>query len=45
MITAMLREEPTPLSQLVRGSPAEVERVVMCCLEKDPQRRGSAWRT
>ena len=39
MITAMLREEPTPLSQLVPGLPAEVERVVMCCLQKDPQRR------
>ncbi len=39
MITAMLHEEPTPPSQLVRGLPVEVERVVMRCLRKDPQRR------
>lgn len=39
MITAMLHEEPTPLSQIVSGLPAEVERVVMRCLRKDPQRR------
>jgi eukaryotic-like serine/threonine-protein kinase len=39
MITAMLHEEPTPPSQLAPGLPAEVERVVMCCLRKDPQRR------
>ena len=39
MITAMLHDEPTPLSQLVPGLPAEVERAVMRCLRKDPQRR------
>ena len=39
VITAMLHEEPAPLNQLVPGLPPEVERVVMCCLEKDPQRR------
>ena len=39
MITAMLHEEPTPPSEIVSGLPVEVERVVMRCLRKDPQRR------
>jgi len=39
MITAMLHDEPTPPSQIVPELPAEVERAVMRCLRKDPQRR------
>ena len=40
-VTAVLREEPTQISQLREGVPRELERVVTRCLRKDPARRFS----
>ena len=38
-LTAVMREEPTPLRQLLADIPAELERIVTRCLRKDPERR------
>ncbi|HTS60590.1 MAG TPA: protein kinase [Candidatus Acidoferrales bacterium] len=38
-ITAILRDDPTPITESVPGFPAELERVVCRCLRKDPERR------
>lgn len=38
-ISAILNEEPPPISQLSPETPAEVERVVRRCLEKNPEQR------
>ena len=38
-LTAVMREEPTPLRQLLADIPLELERVVTRCLRKDPERR------
>ena len=38
-ITAILNEEPPPMSQLSPETPAGVERVVRRCLEKNPEER------
>jgi eukaryotic-like serine/threonine-protein kinase len=35
----VLRDAPTPLAKLVRDLPPQVEAVVMCALEKRPERR------
>jgi eukaryotic-like serine/threonine-protein kinase len=37
--TAILREEPTPISEIVRGTSPELERIIARCLRKDPFRR------
>jgi len=38
-LTAVLREEPKPASQLVEGLPVELERIIARCLRKNPERR------
>jgi serine/threonine protein kinase len=38
-ITAILRDDPTPISGEVVGLPRELERIVLRCLRKDPDRR------
>ena len=38
-LTAVLREEPKPISKLSEGLPRELERVITRCLRKDPDRR------
>jgi len=38
-LTAVMRDEPPPLRQLLADIPAELERVVTRCLRKDPERR------
>jgi serine/threonine protein kinase len=38
-LAAILQKEPAPVRELVPAVPAEVERVVMRCLRKDPARR------
>jgi Tol biopolymer transport system component/predicted Ser/Thr protein kinase len=38
-LTAILREEPRPASQIVEGVPRELERIIGRCLRKDPERR------
>jgi serine/threonine protein kinase len=38
-LTAILREEPKPASQVVRGIPSELDRIIERCLRKDPERR------
>ncbi len=38
-MTAILKEEPKPLSEITPGIPPVLERLVMHCLEKDPSRR------
>ena len=39
ILTAVLREEPKPVNQVVEGLPAELEHIVRRCLRKDPERR------
>jgi Tol biopolymer transport system component/predicted Ser/Thr protein kinase len=39
LMAAILTKEPAPPGKLADGVPPEVERVVMHCLRKDPQRR------
>ena len=39
VLSAILREEPTSVSEVVQGVPREVERVIARCLRKDPRRR------
>jgi eukaryotic-like serine/threonine-protein kinase len=41
-LTAILREEPTPAGQVVEGLPRELERIIVRCLRKDPERRFQA---
>jgi Tol biopolymer transport system component/predicted Ser/Thr protein kinase len=38
-LTAILREEPKPLREVLETAPREVERVITHCLRKDPSRR------
>jgi len=38
-IAAILRDDPEPISAEVAGLPHELDRVVMRCLRKDPERR------
>jgi serine/threonine-protein kinase len=38
-MTAIIREDPVPLSTLVETIPLELERIVMRCLEKEPRER------
>ncbi len=38
-LSAVLREEPKPASQLVEGLPHELERIILRCLRKNPDRR------
>ncbi len=38
-ISAILRDEPKPVSQLASGIPADLEKIVTRCLRKDPPRR------
>ena len=38
-LTAILREDPRRIGELVEDLPAEVERVIQRCLRKDPARR------
>jgi eukaryotic-like serine/threonine-protein kinase len=41
-LTAILREDPKPPSQIVEDLPTEAERIINRCLRKDPARR---WQT
>ena len=41
-LSAILREEPKPASQVVEGLPRELERIIGRCLRKDPERRFQA---
>jgi Tol biopolymer transport system component len=41
-LSAILREEPTPASQVVEGLPRELERIIARCLRKNPERRFQA---
>ena len=36
---AIAHQDPQPMNSLVAGIPAELERIVSKCLEKDPSRR------
>jgi serine/threonine protein kinase/Tol biopolymer transport system component len=38
-LTAILREEPQPASQMAQGLPQEAERIISRCLRKDRERR------
>src|SRR5215469_8099011 len=38
-LSAILREEPKPVSQVVEGLPRELERIIARCLRKSPERR------
>ena len=38
-LSAVLREEPKPASQIVDGLPRELERIIARCLRKSPERR------
>ena len=38
-LSAVLREEPKPASQIVEGLPRELERIIVRCLRKSPERR------
>jgi Tol biopolymer transport system component/predicted Ser/Thr protein kinase len=39
ILSAILREEPKPASQVVEGLPRELERIIARCLRKSPERR------
>ena len=39
LISAILRDEPQPISQVQRTSPPALDRVVRTCLAKDPEER------
>ncbi len=41
-LTAILREDPKPVSQLADGVPPELERIIHRCLRKEPERRWQA---
>lgn len=38
-LTAVLREEPKPISKVSEGVPHDLERIITRCLRKDPERR------
>jgi serine/threonine protein kinase/tetratricopeptide (TPR) repeat protein len=38
-LSAILREEPSPVSQVVKGLPPQLERIIGRCLRKSPERR------
>jgi serine/threonine protein kinase len=38
-MSAILRDDPLPVTQVSPGAPREVERIVARCLRKDPERR------
>jgi serine/threonine protein kinase len=38
-LTAVLRDEPLPICELVSGVPTELERLIARCLRKEPSRR------
>ena len=38
-LSAILRDEPVPPSQVVKGLPPDVDRIVKACLRKEPGRR------
>jgi serine/threonine protein kinase len=38
-LSAILRQDPKPLREVVEGVPREMERIVAICLRKDPNRR------
>jgi len=38
-LSAILREEPKPLGEILESAPHELERIVARCMRKDPQRR------
>ncbi len=38
-MSAILNEEPTPISELAPETPAGLQRVVLRCLEKNPEQR------
>src|SRR5262249_28059262 len=38
-LTAILREDPKPASQIAEGLPRELERIIARCLRKSPERR------
>ena len=38
-LSAILREEPKPVSHVVEGLPRELERIIARCLRKSPERR------
>jgi Tol biopolymer transport system component/serine/threonine protein kinase len=38
-LSAILREEPKPASQIAEGLPRELERIISRCLRKNPERR------
>jgi Tol biopolymer transport system component/serine/threonine protein kinase len=38
-LSAILREEPKPASQITEGLPRELERIITRCLRKSPERR------
>jgi eukaryotic-like serine/threonine-protein kinase len=38
-LSAVLREEPRPASEIVEGLPRELERIIARCLRKSPERR------
>ena len=39
VLSAILRDEPKPVAELVPGVPRQLDRIVRRCLEKDPDRR------
>jgi eukaryotic-like serine/threonine-protein kinase len=39
ILTAILREEPKPASQIVKAMPQELEKIIIRCLRKDRERR------
>jgi serine/threonine protein kinase len=41
-MSAILREGPKPASEIVEGLPRELERIIMRCLRKSPERRFQA---
>jgi eukaryotic-like serine/threonine-protein kinase len=41
-LSAILREEPKPASEVVEGLPREMERIITRCLRKSPERRFQA---
>ena len=38
-LSAILRDEPKPLSQIATGIPRDLEKIINRCLRKDPERR------